>query len=302
MLAFRHVQIRNSNSLKSSRSLLIAGAGDLGTRLAKLRVTRGEEVIALRRREVSIAGGVRSLRVDLVTGEGFSGLPRRPDALVFCAAPDKRTEADYRALYVDGLRRLLDALEMPRLIFVSSTAVYAEDAGEWVDETTPPRMDAPVSREAGCRERPPRAEQFNGRVLLEAERELAVHSGALVLRLSGIYGPGREMMVRRAREGSANRPRWSNRIHIDDAAAALSHLLDIAAPERVYLGSDDRPALESEVQTWLRAREGLPPAAQDTSPETGRRVSNARLRASGWNPAYPDYRAGYSELLSQASV
>ena len=292
MLAFRHVQIRNSNSLKSSRSLLIAGAGDLGTRLAKLRVTRGEEVIALRRREVSIAGGVRSLRVDLVTGEGFSGLPRRPDALVFCAAPDKRTEADYRALYVDGLRRLLDALEMPRLIFVSSTAVYAEDAGEWVDETTPPRMDAPVSR----------AEQFNGRVLLEAERELAAHSGGLVLRLSGIYGPGREMMVRRAREGSANRPRWSNRIHVDDAAAALSHLLDIAAPERICLGSDDRPALESEVQAWLRAREGLPPAAQDTSPETGRRVSNARLRASGWNPAYPDYRAGYSELLSQASV
>ena len=285
MLAFRHAQIGNSSSLKSSRSLLIAGAGDLGSRLAQLRVRRGEEVITLRRRDVPVADGARNLPVDLSTGEGFSQLPRRPDALVFCAAPDQRDEASYRALYVDGLRRLLDALDMPRLILVSSTAVYAEDAGEKVDETTLPR-----------------ATRFNGRVLLEAERELAAHSGGLVLRLSGIYGPGREMMVRRAREGSATGQHWSNRIHIDDAATALAHLLDAEAAAPIYLGSDDRPALESEVQAWLRAREGLPPAAQDNSPETGRRVSNARLRASGWSPAYPDYRAGYGELLSNAAL
>ena len=276
--------------------MLIAGAGDLGGRLARLRASLGDDVIALRRRDFSHAAGVRGLRVDLITGEGFSHLPRRPDVLVFCAAPEQRDEAAYRALYVDGLRRLLDALEISRLVFVSSTAVYAQDAGEWVDEQSPAR-----------------AEQFNGRVLLDAERELATHGGGVVLRLSGLYGPGREMMLRRAREGGTGRARWTNRIHVDDAAAALSHLIDARAPDRLYLGNDDLPALESDVLAWLREREGLPRTAPDTSQEkwpekssnkaevSGRRVRNARLRASGWTLAYPDFRAGYADLLSQAS-
>ena len=262
------------------RSLLIAGAGDLGARLARLRLARGEEVIGLRRREVAIAEGVHTLRVDLATGEGFARLPRRPDALVFCAAPDQRDELAYRRLYVDGLRRLLDAVQTPRVLFVSSTAVYAEDAGEWVDETTPARASA-----------------FNGRMLLEAERELAAHAGGSTLRLSGIYGPGRDMMIRRAREGGVSRRRWSNRIHVDDAGSALSHLLDLASAASLYLGSDDAPVLESELQAWLRAREGLPAAAVADEPESGRRVANARLRGSGWQPAYADYRAGYASLL-----
>jgi electron-transferring-flavoprotein dehydrogenase len=285
MLAFRHAEFFPDRRLKSLRSVVIAGAGDLGARLATLRVGLGEDVLALRRRDVAVADGVRHLRVDLASGAGFSRLPRRPDALVFCAAPDQRDEAAYRALYIDGLRRLLDALDVPRLIFVSSTAVYGEDAGEWVDETTPGLPG-----------------QFNGRVLLDAERELAAHGGAVALRLSGIYGPGRDLMLRRAREGSASRPRWSNRIHVDDAAVALSRLLDVSAPERLYLGSDDRPALECEIQSWLRVREDLPPVLQAAGPETGRRISNARLRASGWQPRYADYRAGYAEPLRIASL
>jgi electron-transferring-flavoprotein dehydrogenase len=264
--------------VKSARSVLIAGAGDLGGRLATLRAGRGDDVIALRRRDVALAPGIRGLRVDLATGEGFSRLPQRPDVLVFCAAPDQRDESAYRALYVDGLRRLLDALEISRLVFVSSTAVYAQDAGEWVDEQSPAL-----------------AEQFNGRVLLDAERELAAHAAGIVLRLSGIYGPGREMMLRRARDGGTGRARWSNRIHVDDAASALSHLIDAQHPEWLYLGNDDLPALESEVLAWLREREGLPRSALETSTESGRRVCNARLRASGWTPAYPDFRAGYAE-------
>lgn len=285
MLAFRHGQSRIGAGVKTPRSVLIAGAGDLGSRLALRCAARGEDVIALRRRDVASVDGVRHLRVDLATGEGFSRLPRRPDALVFCAAPDQRTEAAYRALYVDGLRRLLDALEVTRVIFVSSTAVYAEDAGEWVDEATPARSDA-----------------FNGRVLLEAERELAPHEGGIVLRLSGIYGPGREMMIRRAREGRADRPRWSNRIHVEDAAAALAHLLELESPAQLYLGNDDLPSLECDVQAWIRAREGLPGVAPASEPESGRRVSNARLRATGWTPAHPDYRAGYAELTDEGAL
>jgi electron-transferring-flavoprotein dehydrogenase len=263
----------------SAPSLLIAGAGDLGARLALLRAERGDEVIALRRRDHPVAGA-RLLRADLGSGEGLQRLPRQVQSLVVCVAPDSRDEATYRRLYRDGLRRLLDAMAAERVIFVSSTAVFGQDAGEWVTEAS---LTEPAA--------------FNGRVLLEAEVELSAHPQGIALRLSGIYGPGREAMLRKAREGSANHPHWTNRIHVDDAAAALSHLLDLQSPQRLYLGNDDRPALEHEVQDWVRAQEGLPAVTASGGAVTGRRVANTRLRATGWIPAHPDFRSGYSSLL-----
>jgi electron-transferring-flavoprotein dehydrogenase len=265
--------------------VVIAGAGDVGGRLAALLARRGDEVIALRRREVEPGPGTRALRADLATGAGLDRLPRSPEAVVFCAAPDERSETSYRALYLDGLRRLLDACDARRVLFVSSTAVYAEDAGEWVDEATPARPPA-----------------FNGRVLLEAEHALAPHAGGVVLRLSGIYGPGREAMLRRARMSEAGRPRWSNRIHAEDAASALAHLLGHPEPGRLYLGNDDRPVLEHEIVAWLRHQEGLPPLPVADQPECGRRVSNAHLRISGWAPRFPDFTSGYGPLLAAAGV
>lgn len=267
----------------TGRLVVVAGAGDVGGRLAALRARAGDEVVALRRRDATPPPGVRAMRADLAGGAGLDRLPRCPDAIVFAAAPDARDEAAYRALFVDGPRRLLDAVggAPARFVFVSSTAVYGEDRGEWVDEDTPPRPPA-----------------FNGRVLLDAERALAADChGAVVLRLSGLYGPGRDHLLRRALAGEPGRPHWTNRIHVDDAAAALSHLLDLSAPAPIYLGSDDAPAREDEVFAWLRGRRALPAVAPAGGAESGRRVSNCRLRASGWAPRYPDYRAGYAALL-----
>jgi nucleoside-diphosphate-sugar epimerase len=260
--------------------VVIAGAGDVGLRLARLRAAGGENVVTLRRQAGIAERGIIPVRADLVTGEGIDQLPRQAQAVVFCAAPDRRDEAAYRALFVDGLRRVRDWVDTPRVVFVSSTAVYAEDAGELVDESTP--------------ERPP---AFNGQALLDAERELAQHPGAIVLRLTGLYGPGRQALLSRARSGAAGRPHWTNRIHVDDAASALSHLLNLAAPQRLYLGSDDAPALQSEVIGWLRQREGLDAVAPVHEAESGRRVSNARLRASGWAPVFTDFRSGYAQVL-----
>lgn len=269
--------------LRDAPLCLIAGFGDVGSRAASLRVAAGEQVLALRRRAAVVDGGVRGLRADLVTGEGLAQLPRQLQRVLFCAAPDIRSEQAYRALYRDGLRRLLDRIDCPRWLFVSSTAVYGEDAGEWVDEATPPQ---------------PR--QFNGRVLLEAEAELARHEGGVVLRCSGLYGPGREAMLRRAREPVAGRPHWSNRIHVDDVATAISHLLDHPAPDRLYIGSDDQPVREAELLDWLRARLGLPAQGIAPGADSGRRLRNTRLRHSGWTPAHPDYRSGYAALTAAA--
>ena len=295
MLASRHEGIvwqhardsrRERGNRVSAGPVVVAGAGDVGLRFARLRLARGEEVIGLRRREGEPIAGLRWLRADLSRGEGLAALPRRAAALVVCAAPDVRDEAAYRALYVDGLRRAIDACDPARVVFVSSTAVYAEDAGEWVDEATPARPPA-----------------FNGRALLAAEQGLAGRPLATALRCSGIYGPGRGALLRKARGDQPGARRWTNRIHAEDVASAISHLLDLAAPPPLLLGNDDLPALEQDVLAWLRAREGLPPlppAAPGLA--TGRRVANARLRATGWAPAFPDYRAGYASLLSGPGV
>lgn len=263
-------------------AVVVAGAGDVGGRLAAGLARDGVEVLALRRRPPdAVPERVRALRVDLASGDGLSALPRQARALVFCAAPDQREETAYHALYVDGLSRLLAACEAPRVIFVSSTAVYGEHRGEWVDELTPAR---PVA--------------FNGRVLRQAERLLEGRAGATCLRLSGLYGPGRTSLIRRAITGDPGTRRWGNRIHVQDAAAALAHLLALEAPAPLYLGSDDLPALDTEVLAWLRERAGqLPVEAPSQGPTLGRRVRNAGLRASGWTPAFPDYRAGYGPLL-----
>ena len=261
------------------RSLLIAGAGDTGSRLAALAAADGFDALALRRREVAMGPGIRALRADLRTGDGFTAIPKRLDALVFCPAPDERTEAAYRALYRDGLRRLLDRTEIGRVLFVSSTAVYAEDAGGIVDEDSPADATA-----------------FNGRVLLEAEAELQPHPVAAAFRASGIYGPGRERMWNRARRDEPGEPRWTNRIHVEDVAGALLHLLKAPRIARVYCGNDDAPALEHEVVDGLRVRLGLAGLGAAPGPVTGKRVSNARLRGTGWSPRFPDWRSGYASL------
>jgi nucleoside-diphosphate-sugar epimerase len=265
-------------------TVLIAGAGDLGLRVAQRRALRGDAVLALRRRAAALEGVHRNLRpvaADVIGGHGFAALPRQVDALVFCAAPDRREEAAYRALFVDGLQRVLDAVQASRIVLVSSTAVYGEDAGEWIDEATPPRPAA-----------------FNGRVLLEAEARVHAAGGS-ALRLSGLYGRGRTMLLRRAREGVPGRRHWTNRIHLDDAAAALDALLDRDRLDPTYCASDDTPALERDVLDWLREREGLPTVPPHDGPQTGRRVSNARLRGTGWAPHHPDWRSGYTPLLER---
>ena len=118
-----------------------------------------------------------------------------------------------------------------------------------------------------------------------------------VLRFSGLYGgaPGRlraQVLAGQVREPN----RWTNRIHRDDAAAAVVHLLTGAdAPGLLYVGTDDEPALLGDVAAHLAQHLGAPaPPPTDPARATGKRLSNARLRATGWVPAYPTYREGYA--------
>lgn len=275
-----------TSPLSRYATVLVAGAGDVGQRVARQLAGRGHRVLALRRSEVAQGDdGVHWLRGDLTRPETLANLPA-VDALVFAATPDRRDEAAYRAVFVDGLRHLLAALPSrpARTVFVSSSAVYGEHGEGWVDERTP---TAPPG--------------FNGRVLLEAERLLG--EGDVVVRLAGLYGPGRTQLFERLREGKAVVPRgkgvYANRIHVDDAAAALVHVLTLDAPERVYVGVDDTPLPIDALYDHLAGLLGAPLPGDGPSPAGvgSKRLSNARLGASGFRCRWPDAREGYAALL-----
>lgn len=275
-----------------SERVLLAGCGDLGLRVAQALRARGDEVWALRRRPPPTGDGIRWLRADLTDPGSLRGLPAGLTRLVYLPAPDRRELAAYRATFVDGLRHLLDAVPRAsscRVLLVSSSAVYGEHGGAWVDEETPP---APAA--------------FNGAVLLQAEQLLAARAaGAVVLRLAGLYGAGRLQLVERLRLGQVAVPRrvrhWANRIHVDDAAGAIVHLLQLADPLPLYLGTDGTPLPLDLLYDHLASLIGAPPAADGAAPAGvgSKRLSARRLHDSGFTPRWPDSREGYAALLGR---
>lgn len=279
----------------SARRVLIAGAGDVGAAAGRQLAGRGFEVFAARRRAAAVPAPLHPVAVDLFEPDAVQALPAGLDAVVWAVAPDGHDPASYRRAYVEGPSRLVAALHrrgdpLRRVVLVASTAVWGDEHGAWVDERTPPA---------------PRG--FAGELVLTGERALAaLPVPATSLRFGGIYGPGRTQLIERVRLGLAAppaQPRYGNRIHRDDGAEAIVHVLTTPDPADCYVVVDDDPADLREVYAWLAARLAvrLPPAADDDGDPMRRggnkRCSNRRLRAAGWRPRYPTYREGYGALL-----
>lgn len=275
-------------------SVYIAGCGDLGTEAGLRFAAAGHRVVGLRRRAELVPAPLEGRAIDLRTETPV--IDDDATVVVVALAAGSRDPDEYRATYVDGLRRVLDAIEAsaadPRLLVVSSTAVYDVDDGSVVTEETPATGASPTAA-----------------VLVEAEallRERAPH--ATLLRLSGIYGPGRERLIEQVRGGDATlaeQPGTSphtNRVHRDDAAAAIVHLAGLAMIGPVYLVTDDEPVRLDDVLTFLATELGV--EAPAPAPPRGRqaggdkRLSNALLRATGFSFTYPTYREGYRAVLA----
>ncbi|MGE4335200.1 MAG: NAD-dependent epimerase/dehydratase family protein [Pigmentiphaga sp.] len=269
---------------------LIAGCGDLGLRAAALLLAAGHRVHGLRRSPPATApAGLQWHAADLTRPATLATLPAGITHVLYALTPGGRNEAAYRAVFIEGLQALTQQLapSLQRIVFASSSAVYGEHHGGWVDEATPV---APLA--------------FNGRVLAEAEQWLASLSFETVsLRLAGLYGPGRLSLLDRLRRGEARAPReplhWANRMHADDAAAALAHLLALPAPAPTYIGCDDTPMPLHDLYQTLAGWVGAPQVEDGPPPQAvgSKRLSNARLKASGFELRWPDSLAGYRALI-----
>ncbi len=285
--------------------VLLAGCGRLGRRLAKQLAQAGCHITALTRHEITGNGIHQSVVGDLTLANSMTALNHNFDVVVYSPTPDKREAEAYQQTFYHGLKNLLerDTLRANgKLIFVSSTAVYGQDDGSWIDESS---RTLPIA--------------FNGQILLESE-QLALAAGfrTTVVRLAGLYGNTDNYLIRQLTNGTlstSNLQHWTNRIHLQDATGLVTHLLMQTEPPAIVNGVDDQPALRFEVIAWLTDQlqrlspsaelkhlqtkfENLNPSQCEEIQQSGKRISNQRSRALGYLYKYPDFRSGYAGILS----
>lgn len=276
-----------------TRSVLIAGCGDVGIALGQRLLKLGDTVWGLRRNVAALPAEFRAIATDLTEVQP-EDLPSQLDAVVYAAAADERTEAAYQRAYVTGVDQIGNALaqsgnRIERFLFVSSTGVYGQTNGERVDEHSPTEPTG-----------------FTGRSVLDGERRVRqLPCRTVVARSGGIYGPGRTALIDRVRRGEGiaeeSPPFYTNRIHRDDLASALEHLLRLNNPQPTYVVTDTEPAPRAEVHRWIAEQLEISRFASPSEVRTGRgskRCSSSRLRESGYRCVYPTYREGYAALLS----
>ncbi|MEY2492868.1 MAG: hypothetical protein QOH24_1819 [Verrucomicrobiota bacterium] len=278
------------------RRVLVAGCGYLGTAVAKQFAEAGWKVIGWKLRKSPAALLPNTIcvnAVDLADSESVRGNSFDADVVVHCAGAAERNAESYRRVYETGLANLVAAFPQARLIFTSSTSVYAQSDGSWVDEES---SAEPLTE--------------NGRILRRAE-EIALTHGGIVLRVAGIYGPGRSFLLRSVIEGIANAEgdRIANQAHRDDISAAIFFLAqqDPITPPRIFNVVDDSPSSRVEILKWLSQQLAIPltdlsgAKRQRKRADSNKRVSNAKLRALGWAPIYPSYVEGFCRSIFPSS-
>lgn len=274
-------------------SVLIIGCGYLGLRAAKAWGSAGRKVYALTRGR---AGLLRSHGFEPMVGDVLDPESLRQiihtDTLLYAVGLDRTAGKSMREVYVQGLGNVIEALASysrseagsgkGRFIYISSTSVYGQTDGSWIDETSPTE---PLEE--------------SGRVVLEAERMLRqFRPDAIILRFAGIYGPDRIIRKASLLKGEpvpGDPERFLNLIHVEDGVRAILAAEAKGEPGETYLISDDHPPTRREFFTRTAEVIVAPPATFDGTGgvEANRRVSNAKAkRELGFRPQYPSFREG----------
>ncbi len=267
---------------------VVAGCGYIGLSTARLLAGTGCEVVGVTYSQESAADLLNEpfavFSCDISSAESVRLLREKigagPLAVLHCASSGRGGADAYRAVYFNGCVNLIAELSPERFVFCSSTSVYAQTDGAWVDEAS----DATPGRETG-------------RILREAEN-FTLGRGGSVVRLAGIYGPGRSVLLRKFFSGEAviegDGQRWVNQIYRDDAAAGLALVLRDLDPG-IYNLADNQPTAQAAIYEWLAEKFAKPRPPFGPVDEnrkrgvTSKRVSNAKLRSHGWQPHFPSF-------------
>jgi nucleoside-diphosphate-sugar epimerase len=287
--------------------ILIAGCGYVGEATADLFHSAGwdiegwvhsnESAARLSLKPYSIRVIDVSQRADVAARAGAF------DAVIHCVSSGGGDAKAYREIYLNSARHLVATFPKAKILFTSSTSVYAQRDGSWVTEDSETKPIRETSR-----------------ILLEVEK-LILEKEGIIARLAGIYGPSRSALLSKFLNGTAtidpNNDRFVNQVHRDDIASALFLLLTRGAQTsaQIYNVVDDEPLLRSDCYRWLaqRLNQPLPPTKESEQPrkrgDTNKRVSNTKLHQSGWTPAYPTFSEAmqrsvlptFAEVISTAS-
>lgn len=279
----------------SQKHLLLIGCGDLPTRLVRKLDLGIWQVDGLRRSNIEIPG------VQISTGDANNIediktlIAKKPDQIIITLTPDSRGTETYINTYLKPAKNVVQIAQelapSAHLIFVSSTSVFAQNKGEIVDECS----DTSPTRETS-------------QILLAAEKEIEASSNpSTIVRFSGIYGPGRTRLIEKvSSENYTKRDEasWTNRIHSEDCAALLAHLInhkEIAVNGAgIMIGTDHQSVINLDVERWLASQLKIayPAKEADDIQAKGKRCSNQKLLDSGFTFQYANYQKGYSALLN----
>ncbi len=274
-------------------NILIIGCGAIGTELARILSRLGHTVTGVKRNPPSSNDEcIQYVHADITSATDLEKLTTNFDQLFFIVSADGRTEQSYRDVYDIGLTNVLIKFAKCPCIFVSSTSVYGQSQGEWVDENSTAQPD-----------------NSNSQLIRHAEQQvIALNAQNIVVRFSGIYGRGREYLLTKAKQNPAIQQTptyFTNHIHQEDCVRVLAFLLEKKLAgitlAHYYLASDDDPAPLYEVITWLAQQLNCPAptiksvANNDTM---NKRCHNQRLKALGYVFLYPSYKDGYAELIN----
>jgi nucleoside-diphosphate-sugar epimerase len=276
--------------------ILIVGCGAIGFELAETLADAGHDVTGLKRNlPPASPEKFKLVRADITSATDLEALDTDFEHIFFIVSADSRNENSYHDIYETGIDNLLNLFVQTGCnapwIFVSSTSVYGQSHGEWVDESSVTTPNKSTSLK-----------------IVQAEQKLMAQNPAnVVVRFSGIYGSGREYLLRMAQQTPSiqqHPPYYTNRIHQRDCIGVLAFLLERCLAgvnlEQCYLASDDDPAPLWEVMNWLAGEIHYnPPIGKTTGHDydMNKRCRNDRLKQLGYTFIYPNYKAGYSELI-----
>ena len=278
-----------------NKKLLVIGCGKLGQKLGLLAKKTPLDLLGFKRKKIT-STNIRIEQQDIFDKSFFDKVKiHSPDFILYSLSADEQSEKSYRRNYVEGLKQVIKSIKyinnFQHLFFVSSTSVYGDNNDQFIDEFS---------------ETSPK--NFRGTILLEAENLLnTVKFNSTVLRLSGIYGSGRNYMIKLSQdlESWPKVDRWTNRINEDDAANFIIFLLNQCLqgeiPEKLYLLTDKESVTLFRLLNWIRQNLNLKNKINITSdPILGKRLRSSIIPSLKFEYKYPTYKQGYKKLIQEA--